>query len=617
MSESNIKSEIRTNEQMLNTPLKETLAVVQHMFRPDLSIADVMSTKTAFVSASSESLDSGAGNLDTLDMIEACLSLVANARYKLRTEGHGSIADTGSGSSVYGYYFVAGTDFYDIWHQYFLEGFHENSSLSVGTSSIDWSNGSIEDLIRRWAYLKGLEYSNLHSEIKSTEKITLDKRKDYDIVVRLLSLDGFEEWINIYIDAIIQSEKALLNIGAAELRSLGRADLKSLFNEDVNIPTIFLSLAATEWSDVYRGGYTTMPKFDYTDLITRTNVQELYDSFNQKYMRPSASLNFAQKYFGMGTTEDKLGFTRHLLHLVSVGQESAITPDHGTGQYKVGYGLNYAIKMLENFYGSGEKNIAKNRALFLERTSHWSTKSFADIFKKQFYTVTSPMIVKGLLDVNVYAPVHSAFMLRSTPVIDSTGVTKETNSLTWNSGKVFDMVLHNDEDRTSVIRVDNQLNDWNLNSVSDWFVLNWLLSSSDRSTNNVIQNYVVGFTRAMSGDTANVLTFSGDADLNTSAERDVHGLFFDQNNSVPLVGYPELINITNTGKYVSNGLDTVLIRDGSVLSHEEFIIYNAYGRDTVRNLILLGLGTSKSEAKASPVMSAEDNDNDNDGDDSS
>jgi hypothetical protein len=617
MSESNIKTEIRNNEYNYNNLSPETVDVFFNSTNYSVSHATAISNIEATRPAMT--VDNALSGIGVLQGIINMLHTIANCRHSARYSGYSSF-DTGD---IYQYHMSGSKQFNVHWLTPFEDGFRNKSITSVSATSIDWYGaGSNEfgDQVRYWAFIKGNLYSSLNAEIKATEKITSDQRKDYDVAVRMLALDAAEEWINEYVDAIAQSEKALLNIASARLEKLSRADLKSLFNDDVNIPGPLLELADTSYSDNFASQYSVVGNFDFDDLITRSNVENLYDLYNQSFMRPSTSLNNAQKYFGMGTYVDNFNVTRHFLNIVRFCSESSIS------NAKVGYDLNIYLTLMDVFYGANEFNIAENRSAFMNSNIHWSSKTYEKIFNKQFYTKTSVTTIKGLLDSNIYPSVIAAVAVRSgnLSVSSSTplGEYIHSTNIPQRSSSSLEVELQTSaEDKTSAIRVDMSTHRWSSDDVANWLHLRGMLVGGQTASDVFTNAHLYAIARKLSGNVVNLLTPAGSVYVDTDEERQKFLLLTRIDASLSLrISYPQIVDITNLSSFFSVGgsdLGGTHPMYSDMINHEALYILNVFDRDTRKTLYMMGEAGAKSEAKGEVLISDNDNDNENDGDDSS
>lgn len=239
-----MKTEIRKGTKALNSITDDRVI----LFFPEMyggnNIADV---DAEIQDTGKEDLSSALSLPETVNMI---LSAVANIRRRLRFEGFKALSSTAN-DSLSAVYFDEGFDntfienaqnktaihYFEDWYRHFMKGFEAKPSTAasntlfdrdgkqdddaLASNETDWDDDPV-DLVRRWAYIKGVEYSPFMDQLVATGTITNDERKDFRAAAFLLSVDAMEEWINTYIDAMIQSEKALLNIGKARLSSLGR-----------------------------------------------------------------------------------------------------------------------------------------------------------------------------------------------------------------------------------------------------------------------------------------------------------------------------------------------------------------------------------------------------------
>jgi len=436
----------------------------------------------------------------------------------------------------------------------------------------------------------------------------------------MLSVDAFEEWLNEYLDALAQSQKALLNLGAAKLQNLSRTDLTSLFNDDVNIPKAMLELVQTSYTDTFQSFSGVLGNFDYSDLITRTNVSELYDLYNQDFLRPSTSLNNAQKYFGMNTFDDKLGVKRNFMNLISMMDEGDIS------NAKVGYDLNFYLRVLEVFYGPGEYNIADNRIAFLNSNTHWSAKAYDKIFDKQFYTKTSVKTMKGLCDSNIYPALSMAVGARfGNPVVaNSTGMNGKyinyNNYIARSEDSFIPVLATSAEDYKSAIRIDQAVHDYNENDIAMFIHIKGMVGATEVSSDSGIPVKLHGVVRTINNEFVNVIVPNGDSVMDTDLDRQGYLYLETVDDDTELsIGYPEIVDITNLTAYMTaGGFDLTYTNPfTSEIGTTSFYILNCFNRDTRKALYIMGNAGRKSESKASASVSDNDNDNDNDGDDSS
>uniref|UniRef100_A0A2V0RKT8 Uncharacterized protein n=1 Tax=viral metagenome TaxID=1070528 RepID=A0A2V0RKT8_9ZZZZ len=309
----------------------------------------------------------------------------------------------------------------------------------------------------------------------------------------------------------------------------------------------------------------------------------------------------------MGTYTTKTGAEMHFVSLLPVGLEAS------NANRKVGYGLDYALKLLEEFYGANENNIAVNRDAFFKTGVHWTVKAYDKLFKRSFYTHTSPSIVKGLADAQVFPALYSNTFATSGSLGASGGYINSTNKILWSTTGLESTIIHSEEDKTSAIHVSRNHFDWTADDVANWLYYRQLVYGASANADIHLPLVAYCLVRRINDEVINLVVPTGSAVSDVYKKANI-GLITDIALSHDsYFGYPKVIDITNDGLSVAGGL----VKDDLInhfVNNEELIIRNCFSFETKRSLYLMGNASTAIGSKDSIPQEGNDNDNDNDGD---
>ena len=258
-----------------------------------------------------------------------------------------------------------------------------------------------EDWVRLWGYYWGLFMDPIMGSHNVAAHGTAAKR-----MFRFEAAKGLMILATVFIIGIIQSEIAKINIG----RKIGTlpAEYDILSIEDVPdewryiFEGIFPSTnntATTAEAPLNLANYIGM-NFSYLPQTALINIlrQRL-----KVWKIPRASLDIARTMFGLAHSE--FDYPTNFGVLLNVGDEQ------DTDKKYVGYGLLYAIQMLDEFFGPARTNATYNLSELFEQvlaSEHWTYKGFRER-NKDVFTNFSLSTLKGQMEPSFFTPVKAHF----------------------------------------------------------------------------------------------------------------------------------------------------------------------------------------------------------------
>lgn len=258
-----------------------------------------------------------------------------------------------------------------------------------------------EDYFRLQGYYAGLIEPPVMGSHSVAAHGTAAKR-----MVRFAAAKALMIMFTVPIIAVIQSEIAKINIG----RKMGviPTEYDVLSVEDV----------PDEWLHIFEGRYPStnnaatnaeapLNLANYVginyDYLPQTALINILRQRLKVWKIPRAALDIARTMFGIGYSE--YDYPTNFGVFMNIGDEQ------DTDKKYVGYGLLWAIKMLDEFYGPARTSATYNLSELFEQvlaSEHWTYKGFRER-NKDVFTNFSLSTLKGQMEPSYFSPVKAHF----------------------------------------------------------------------------------------------------------------------------------------------------------------------------------------------------------------